>query len=252
MEIVKVCTSQGSLGKNSGCEEAPEAILSELKKIEVNESGKKIEFKVSSAEINENNLDETNLNIENTKGDVFLGGDHSITYPLFKSFAKEKKNAGLLIFDAHPDCALYVKTASHEDFVRKLVDDGFLKKENLVYAGLRRFSKVENDFLRGIKCFNMKDLFLNTENACDNIMEICRHFDELYLSIDIDVLDPGFAPGTGYLEPGGLSIRELIYFIKRLKFLKNLKRIDLVEVNPKKDINEMTVKLAAKILSELL
>ena len=98
----------------------------------------------------------------------------------------------------------------------------------------------------------MKNLFLNIDNACDSVMEICRQFNELYLSIDIDVLDPSFAPGTGYLEPGGLSTRELIYFIQRIKLLKNLKRIDLTEVNPEKDINDITVKNAAKIISELL
>jgi len=252
MKIVKVCTSQGSLGKNLGCEEAPDLIIKELRNIEFNESGRKIEFQVSSVEINHENIDETYENIEKAEGDIFIGGDHSITYSLFKSLAKKSKNAGLIIFDAHPDCALYVKTASHEDFVRKLVDDGFLTKENLVYVGLRRFSKIENDFLKGIKCFNMKNVFLNIENACDNIMEICRQFNELYLSIDIDVLDPSFAPGTGYLEPGGLSVRELLYFVSRLKFLKNIKRTDLVEVNPKKDINGITIKAAAKILSELI
>ena len=252
MKIVKVCTSQGSLGKNLGCEKAPDFILNELKEIEFNENKRKINFSIGEVKINKNNIDETNENIEKADGDIFLGGDHSITYSLFKGFCKNNKNFGLLIFDAHPDCSLYVKSTSHEDFVRKLVDEGVLKKENIIYVGLRKFGKSEVEFLKGVKCFNMKDIYMNNEEICNSVMEMCREFKEYYMSIDIDILDPAFAPGTGYLEPGGFSMRELIYFISRIKLLKNLKRIDLVEVNPEKDVNLITVRNAAKILSELL
>ena len=83
-------------------------------------------------------------------------------------------------------------------------------------------------------------------------MEQARNFSDLYISIDIDILDPAFAPGTGYIEPAGLSTRELIYLIQRIKLLKNIKKYDLVEVNPDKDINNMTSKVAAKIIKELI
>ena len=79
-------------------------------------------------------------------------------------------------------------------------------------------------------------------------MEIANTFSELYISIDIDVLDPCYAPGTGYLEPAGLSTLELIYSLKKLKILKNLRRVDLVEVNPEKDTNNLTINTAKKIL----
>jgi len=75
---------------------------------------------------------------------------------------------------------------------------------------------------------------------------------ELYVSIDIDVLDPAFAPGTGYREPGGLSSRDFIYLVQRINKIKNLKAVDIVEINPDKDIKNQTVKLGAKILSELI
>ena len=81
------------------------------------------------------------------------------------------------------------------------------------------------------------------------VMELANKWDGLYISIDIDVLDPAFAPGTGYPEPGGLSIRELIYFLHRLKKLHNFRGGDLVEVNPKKDAG--TAIVAAKIITEL-
>ena len=85
----------------------------------------------------------------------------------------------------------------------------------------------------------------------DAIMSAAKNFSHLYISIDIDAVDPAFAPGTGYPEPAGLTSRQLFYMLHRLKNLKNINIIDIVEVNPKKDINNMTSKLAAKILVEL-
>ncbi|MEM4368887.1 MAG: arginase family protein, partial [Candidatus Woesearchaeota archaeon] len=75
-------------------------------------------------------------------------------------------------------------------------------------------------------------------------------FDGLYVSIDIDVVDPAFAPGTGYPEPGGFSSRDLIYFLQRLRLLKNFMALDVVEINPLKDVQDLTVKLGAKLLVE--
>ena len=87
-------------------------------------------------------------------------------------------------------------------------------------------------------------------NICDALMESAKNFDGLYVSFDIDAVDPAFAPGTGYPEPGGLTSRELFYFVHRLKNLKNLKAFDIVEVNPEKDINDITSRLAAKLCVE--
>ncbi len=243
MKIVKVKSSQGSLGKNIGCENGPDSILKELR----NKN-----FQILKVKVNPNNIDETNKNIEKASGDVFLGGDHSITYSLFKRFAKKNKNYGLLIFDAHPDCALYVKSASHEDFVRKLVDDGILYKKNLVYVGVRKSGKSEIEFLKDVKTISVKEVHENIGKVKDELINFFKKFKKFYLSIDIDVLDPKFCPGTGYLEPNGLDIKELIDLVSEIKTLKNLGRIDLVEVNPSKDIGGITVKNATKILDELI
>ena len=83
-------------------------------------------------------------------------------------------------------------------------------------------------------------------------METACTWQATYLSIDIDVVDAAVAPGTGYPEPGGISARELISSVQRIKRLKNLQRIDIVEVNPEKDVQDLTVKLAAKVLKEML
>lgn len=85
----------------------------------------------------------------------------------------------------------------------------------------------------------------------ESLMSVAKNFRDLYVSIDIDVLDPAFAPGTGYIEPGGLTTRELLFFLHRLKKLYNLRAFDLVEINPSKDTNDITSKVAAKILVEL-
>jgi len=98
----------------------------------------------------------------------------------------------------------------------------------------------------------MKEIAIEGKReVCESIMSVAREWDGSYLSIDIDALDPAYAPGTGHSEPGGLTTRQLIYFIQRLKILKNLNAADIVEVNPKKDVNDMTSKVAAKLIAEL-
>jgi len=89
------------------------------------------------------------------------------------------------------------------------------------------------------------------KEVSESVMSVAKNFGSLYISVDIDVLDPGFAPGTGYPEPGGLTTRELLFFLHRLKKLHNLKAMDIVEVNPDKDVNELTSKLGAKLVVEL-
>ncbi len=232
MKFVKVKYSSGSLGKNNGCEKAPDFL---------------IEFG-EEAKVNLHNVDETMQNLSNIECDFFVGGDHSITYGSFKGFFKKFKNPGIIIFDAHPDLEVNVGSVSHEDYLRKLIEEKLLKKENVILVGIRNVSENEKKFMNGMKTYFMENIFLNEEDVCDVVMEIAREFDGLYLSIDIDVLDPAFAPGTGYLEVGGMNLNQLLYFLKRIKNLKNLRRIDLVEINPDKDVKGITVKAGKKII----
>ena len=100
----------------------------------------------------------------------------------------------------------------------------------------------------------MNQLLDDLQDTCDTIMEFSNG-KELYVSLDIDVVDPSFAPATGYPEPGGLTSREFIYLVQRINKMKNLKAIDLVEINAEKDkekYNGITIKLGAKIIGELL
>lgn len=228
MIFIKVKSSQGCLGKNKGTELAPDLILKEA----------------TSANIVEGNLIETNKNLEKTEGDFFIGGDHSITYPLFKSFSKNK-NAALIVFDAHPDCTNNFSPPTHEDFIRTLIEEGTLKKENLMLIGLRKIDKIEKEFLDSnkINYILMKDI---DSSLPEKIKNFTDNFDSIYLSIDIDVLDPKFAPGTGYQEKDGFSLNQLLEILSKIE---KVKRIDLVEVNPLKDKDNITINSARKIIT---
>lgn len=225
------------MGKNFGTEKAPDLLI---------QNGKEVLIHVS-------HIDETMKVLSETTGDFFVGGDHSISYGSFKGFAREFKNPGIIVFDAHPDC--YPDDfVNHENWVYHLINEKVLKKENIILIGLRLIDQKELEFLcnNKIKYFLMGDLFKNEKNVCDTVLELVREFDALYLSVDIDVLDPVFAPGTGYLEVGGMNLNQLIYFLNRIKTLRNLRRIDLVEINPDKDVNGVTVKLGRKIIEIFL
>jgi len=266
MFIVKVPFING-LGKTKGCERAGNAILESLKEIHSNEQGNIIDN--SLLDLEEIHIDNSNLELSNkliyensleifeTKPRVvFLGGDHSISYSIGKAFLDNcrisRKKPCLIVFDSHADCMFPMKEPTHEEWLRKLIEEGF-PKENILIVGLRNMWRDEIIFLREnkIKTLSMTNLTEDLQDMCDTIMEFSNG-KELYVSIDIDIIDPVFAPATGYPEIGGLSSRQFLYLIQRIKKIKTLKAVDIVEINEKKDEKRITVKLGAKILAELL
>jgi len=259
MKIIKIPFSKGGeTFEVKGAKKGPDKVIDMLRDIFLNESFKQLNYDVDEVVVDNDDVKKTSKNIyEKIKKEnscIIIGGDHAITFSCVKAFAEKHKNPGLLIFDSHPDCYQYKKAPTHEDYVKTLVEESIIKPQNLVFVGIRNPCIEEIEYLKDkkIKFFDMKRLFNNIENTCDTIMELVKDFDALYLSIDIDVLDPAFAPGTGVAEPGGLTTRELLYFVQRLKKLKNLKMVDLVEVNPELDVNNITSKIGAKIIAELL
>jgi agmatinase len=268
MFIVKVPLING-LGITKGCERAGNAIIESLREIHSNESGNIIDS--SLLDLEEIHIDNSNLELSNkliyenslelfeTKPRlVFLGGDHSISYSTGKAFLdncrKERKKSCLIVFDSHADCMPPMQEPSHEEWLRKLIEEGF-PKENILIVGLRNVWKEEVRFLKEnkIKTLSMTNLTEDLQDMCDIIMEFSNG-KELYVSVDIDVIDPAFAPATGYPEPCGLSSRQFLYLIQRIKKIKTLRAVDIVEINEKKDkeYENRTVKLGAKILAELL
>ncbi|MDO8529028.1 MAG: arginase family protein [Nanoarchaeota archaeon] len=266
MFVVKVPGINGE--KSEGCERAGNAIIESLREIYSNEQG--ILIDVDLLDLEEIHLDNSNLKLTNeliyknsletfeTKPKtIFLGGDHSITYSIAKAFLDNcrntKRESCLIVFDSHPDCKeTKEKYPDNRQWLRKLIEDGF-PKQNILLVGVRNSSREEITFLKqnNIRMITMNQLLEDLQDTCDIIMEFSSR-KELYLSIDVDVIDPVFVPGTGNPEPGGLTNRQFVYLIQRINKVKNLKAIDIVEINAVKDKEGLSVKFGAKILSEFL
>jgi len=175
---------------------------------------------------------------------ALVASDPSATYHGFKAFVKQNPGAGLILFDAH---------AGH-DSLKRLVDEKILDKNNIALVGTRSFDKEEKRFLEenNIKKYPMREIsFEGLQEVADSVMSVAREWKKAYVSIQLDVLDPAFAPAVKDPQPGGLSVRELIYFIQRLKMLRNIGMADVVGLDLAKDANELTAKVAAKIVIEL-
>ena len=127
---------------------------------------------------------------------VFVGGDHSITYPIFKAFGEVNKNAFLIVFDAHADCDYANREPTHEEWLRAVIEKGFVKPENVILIGVRKMWDIERKFLeeKKIKVFEEIE---NVEAIADYVTEKANG-KEVYVSVDIDVLDPAFAPEVSY------------------------------------------------------
>jgi len=248
-------------GRTKGCEKAPDKIIKELEEIFSNEKEIKPEFLINEIKINNSNLEESYSKIQKESENlfkkqkeriVFIGGDHSLSYSIVKSFMKTNKVCGLIIFDAHADCMEPMQEPTHEEWLRAIIEEGFDSK-NISLIALRNIEPEEKAFLEKTKVniFSMKELQKDFENSCNKIVEIARKCKKNYVSIDIDSIDPAFAPATSYIEPGGLTSRQFLYILQKLMLLDNIKAADLVEINPEKDLNGLTLKLAAKIIGEL-
>jgi len=269
MKVVKVRFSKGGMGRTDGCEAAPDAILVESEDLFLNESKKEIEFSVDEISVDDSDyggsferIEEFSENISKKNKDlidngkkpekvVFLGGDHSITYPLVKGIRKNFK-AGFVVFDSHPDCENFFEPPTHEDYLRTLIEGKVLDKNDVLVIGLRNWDSNEVVYIddKKIRYVMMKDIFENGISwVSDYILEFAKDYDYLYCSIDIDAIDPAYAPATGYIEPGGLSSREFLTMISAIR--NKVLYADIVEINPKKDFNNITLKLGAKILWEL-
>ena len=174
---------------------------------------------------------------------LILGGDHAISYPVLRAIHSVYGQVNILHFDAHPD--LYDDYEgnpwSHASPFARIMENGLASR--LVQVGIRTLSQgLRSQAERfGVEIHEMRNLDFNS---------IGRDFDgPVYISCDIDALDPAFAPGVSHLEPGGLSVRDILSIIQRLP--NRIVGADIVEYNPGQDINDMTAMVAAKILKEI-
>ena len=185
--------------------------------------------------------------IANGKIPAILGGDHSLTNGSVRAF----DNCTVVVFDAHLDFRDEFEglKLSHATFLRRLYEDGCIS--NLIYIGSRAATKDEWDFVDrdNITIIDMEKIYdLNT--ALKQFKDTLSSSNGVYVSIDLDVIDPAFAPAVGNPEANGLSSREMLQFIYCLENFK-LTGFDIVELIPAYD-NGSTSALAARLLAELI
>lgn len=172
-----------------------------------------------------------------------LGGDHSITYPIVKAYARRYPKLTILHLDAHPD--LYDdfddNPYSHASPFARIMEANLA--DRLVQVGVRAMNPHQFEQARrfDVEVIGMKDWQGKLNKYFSN---------PVYLSLDLDVLDPAFAPGVSHHEPGGFSTREVISILQNLK--ANIVGADIVEMNPERDRDGMTAAVAAKLLKELM
>ena len=263
MQITKI-SQIDSDGKTKGCESAPSLVIDSLKELGCNEKGESIDIhrlNITEIAINPLDVNESYHNIfENSKEifeknfkSFFIGGDHSITYSIVQAFIKCEKNPLVIVFDSHLDCFKPEVIPDSTQWIRKLIEEGF-NPSGIIFISTRNVWQEELEFIKKNKITIIKMDVLREEinEICDLVMERARNSSGFYISIDIDAVDPAFAPGANFPEVGGLSSRDLIYFVKRLAILENFKGADIVEINPLRDINYQTIKLGAKLLAEMI
>jgi len=182
---------------------------------------------------------------------LFVGGDHSITFPIGKGFLDRfgEEDSLLIVFDAHADCMESMEEPTHEEIIYGLVKSGW-KSENIILIGLRKIESEELDFLRekGI-------LYFEAGSDLDNIIEAVLGRGEgkkVYVSIDIDVFDPKIAPGVNYPESGGLSKDDFFYLLDKVCAEMDVQAYDLVEVVLDKDVDAKTVEIAKEVVEKIL
>jgi agmatinase len=174
---------------------------------------------------------------------VVLGGDHSVTFPVVRAHARKHNELTILQLDAHPD--LYDEyegnRESHACPFARIMESGLARR--LVQVGIRTLNPHQRVQVErfSVEVVSPRDL----ESTAELYLE-----PPLYLSIDMDVFDPAFAPGVSHPEPGGLTTRDVLGIIQDLPC--PLVGADIVEYNPRRDPLGVTAMLAAKLLKETL
>jgi arginase len=171
-----------------------------------------------------------------------LGGDHSVSYPILRAMAPRYPALTVLHIDAHPD--LYDEYEgdrfSHACPFARIMEEGLARR--LVQVGIRTFNqhqRLQADRL-GVEVIDMRSWMAGRRPSVEG---------EVYLSLDLDGVDPAFAPGVSHREPGGLSVREVIGIIQAIG--GTLVGADLVEYNPRQDLSGITATVAAKLVKEI-
>ncbi len=188
--------------------------------------------------------------LENKKISIMVGGEHSITKAAADALPKD---TGLVSFDAHLDLRdeFLGEKLSHATFMRRVSE--LLGPDHIMEIGIRAFSKPELDFTRksGVTMITPQDLRkTGIPKTAQRIRGFLSQFSHSYVTVDIDVLDPAFAPGVGNPEPDGLSTDELLTLVDS-SMSGNSVGLDLVEVSPQLDSGQ-TAAVGVKVIFEAI
>jgi arginase len=174
---------------------------------------------------------------------VSLGGDHSVTYPILRAVGSAYPELTILQIDAHPDLhdCFEGDRYSHACPFARILEERLATR--LVQVGIRTATGHQREQAKrfGVEVIDMRAFDAGTRPTIDG---------PVYVSIDLDGLDPAFAPGVSHCEPGGLTVRNVIDVIQRLP--GPIVGADIVELNPSRDPSGVTAMVAAKLLRELI
>jgi agmatinase len=192
------------------------------------------------------------VEFDRTKKKIFIGGDHSITYPIVTYLFERDKVDKVITIDAHADFRDSYKNNrfSNACVMRRIAE--LIGCENVIEIGVRSSSEEEYVVLKDeIQLYDAD--FIREKGVKRALEQIGHEKEKTYLSIDIDVLDPSIAPGVEHPEPCGMSLEDLIALIQGILGITNVVASDVVEVNPRFDsANGITSLNAARIIFEIL
>ena len=261
--ILSVPDEKGGRSYRKGSSQGPDRIRSVSNEREVfHRLGKKIVSATQTGEIGKKIYDHGNVKrkhlassvehvIHNDKFLVTLGGDHSITSEILKGVDRVKKKVSVVYFDAHPD---FICSSKH--YYGSVVCD-IEKYKNIDFSssieiGMRQPEPEELVNIRKKHLTTITPLDIETKGIEFAVKQIKKKINKnFYISVDMDVIDPAFAPGVSTPVPGGLASMKVMYMLKELAKLKPL-GLDVVEVCPRYDVNDMTSHLAGRLVAETL
>ena len=193
---------------------------------------------------------------------VILGGDHSIASADVAGIANHRGHGkiSMIHFDAHADTGEdhFGALIGHGTPMRRLIEDGYMRGDRFLQLGLRGYwpDHATLAWMRdqGMRSYEMTEIHHRGLNAVldESFATLTDGCDGVFLSVDIDVVDPGMAPGTGTPEPGGMTSRELLEAVRRICLELPVVGIDVVEVAPAFDSADITAILANRVVLEAL
>lgn len=184
--------------------------------------------------------------IDNNYKVLTLGGDHSVTYPILSAYSRYFSELTVLHFDAHPDLydELDGNPFSHACPFARIMEEKLASR--LIQLGIRTINPHQRE---QIERFKVEVVEMKNWTGLENLLRLNIQ-GPVYLSFDLDALDPSVAPGVSHHEPGGLMVRQVLEVIQGLDI--DIVGADIVEYNPYHDIHNMTANVGAKLFKEVL